>query len=372
MTDTSFSKLAHNLVKYSTAIKKGEKVLIEVFAPEIPLTKALIKEVYDSGGQPFLSFPYGRMQAEWLKDASEDAIKTLATWDAARMNEMDAYIGIRIRDNIYEMSTVPEKQLQTFNLLYNQPVHMEIRVPKTKWVVLRYPNDSMAQEAGMSTEAFRDFYFSVCNFDYAKMSAAMDPLQKLLAATDKVEIKAPKIDLRFSVKGISNVKCDGKVNIPDGEVYTAPVRDSVEGEITYNTPSLYEGQVFENIHFIFERGKIIHAEAGVKTDALNAILNTDEGARYIGEFAFGLHPHIKEPINDILFDEKICGSFHFTPGSCYDEAENGNHSAIHWDLVNIMREEYGGGEIYFDGKLISKDGIFVLPELEALNPETLL
>jgi aminopeptidase len=244
---------------------------------------------------------------------------------------------------------------------------MNTRVPKTKWVILRYPNDSMAQEAGMSTAAFRDFYFSVCNFDYAKMSAAMGPLQKLMNDTDRVEIKSPHTDLRFSIKDIAAIKCDGKCNIPDGEVYTAPVRDSVEGEITFNTPSLHDGQSFENIRLIFKRGKIIRAEAGAKTEALNTVLDTDEGARYIGEFALGLHPCIKEPINDILFDEKICGSFHFTPGACYDDASNGNKSAVHWDLVNIMRKEYGGGEIYFDGKLITKDGIFVLPELEALN-----
>jgi aminopeptidase len=155
--------------------------------------------------------------------------------------------------------------------------------------------------------------------------------------------------------------------VPDGEVYTAPVKNSVNGKITYNTPSPYQGIFHQQVSFTFKDGKIIEATSD-QTDKLNEVLDTDEGARYIGEFALGLNPAIKEPMGNILFDEKIRGSLHFTPGDSYDETENGNSSSVHWDLVLIQRPEYGGGEIYFDDVLIRKDGIFVINELKGLNP----
>ena len=241
----------------------------------------------------------------------------------------------------------------------------------TKWVVLRYPNSAMAQMAEMSTEAFEDFYFKVCNLDYAKMSRAMDGLIELMSRTDRVRITGEGTDLSFSISGLPAIKCDGHRNIPDGEVFTAPVRDSVNGRITFNTPSKYQGFTYENVTLEFRDGRIVNASAN-DTERINKLLDTDEGARYVGEFALGFNPYIEKPMKDTLFDEKIKGSFHFTPGSCYDECSNGNKSAIHWDLVCIQRPEYGGGEIWFDDVLVRKDGVFVLKELEPLNPEKLI
>ncbi|MFL6558809.1 MAG: aminopeptidase, partial [Bacillus sp. (in: firmicutes)] len=235
---------------------------------------------------------------------------------------------------------------------------------------LRYPTSSMAQLAKMSTEAFENFYFDVCNLDYGRMDQAMDSLKALMDRTDKVRITGPGTDLSFSIKDIPAIKCAGRLNIPDGEVYTAPVRDSVNGVVTYNTPSPYQGFTFENVKLTFRDGKIVEAESN-DSSRINKIFDTDEGARYIGEFAIGVNPFILNPMQDILFDEKIAGSFHFTPGQCYDDAFNGNHSNIHWDMVNIQRPEYGGGEMYFDDVLIRKDGLFVIPELEVLNPDNL-
>jgi aminopeptidase len=254
---------------------------------------------------------------------------------------------------------------------YVTPVHHEIRVPKTRWVVLRYPNDAMAQLSGTSTEAFEDFYFRVCNLDYSRMEQAMQPLIDLMNRTDRVRLTGPGTDLTFSIKDIPAIACAGGMNIPDGEVYTAPVRESVNGTLSYNTPSVFQGFTFENICLTFENGKIIKATAN-DTERLNKVFGIDEGARYVGEFAIGVNPYILTPMKDTLFDEKIMGSIHFTPGNCYEEASNGNASAIHWDLVLIQRPEYGGGEIYFDDVLIRKDGRFVLPELEGLNPENLI
>jgi aminopeptidase len=228
----------------------------------------------------------------------------------------------------------------------------------------------MAQQASMSTDAFEEFYFSVCNLDYSKMDKAMDALAARLNKADKVRIIAKDTDISFSIKGIGSKKCSGHCNIPDGEIYTAPVKNSINGKITYNTPSVENGFKFENVSFTFKDGKIVDATAN-DTAKLNAILDTDDGARYIGEFAFGVNPYIVKPMGDILFDEKISGSIHFTPGSCYDDCYNGNVSAIHWDLVQIQTKEYGGGEIYLDGELIRKDGLFVPSDLTCLNPENL-
>jgi aminopeptidase len=371
MKDPRIRELAHNLINYSCDLKPGEKVLIEVNGFETPLTVALIEEAYQAGGIPFVSIKQGEIQAALLNSCTEDQIRAIGEYEAARMKDMDAYIGIRINDNSYEMSEVPQEKLAIYDKLWMHPVHHQIRVPDTKWVILRYPNHSMAQLAAMPTAKFEDYYFSVCNLDYSRMDAAMEPLVQLMNKTDRVKITGQNVNLEFSIKDIPAVKCSGRANIPDGEVYTAPVKDSINGEITYNIPSSYQGVVYENIHFVFENGKIVKAEAGVNTERLNQILDSDPGARYIGEWSLGLNPNINRPIYDILFDEKIAGSFHLTPGACYDDADNGNQSVVHWDLVYVQTPAAGGGEIWFDDVLVRKDGRFVLPELFGLNPENL-
>lgn len=370
MLDLRNKKLARNLVRYSIKVKQGEKVLIEAKGVDYMLVNEIIKEVYSAGAFPFVEVTDARMQRELIMGTSEEHLKRWADYDKYRMMDMDCYIGIRGGDNSFELSDVPSDKMNAYNKLYSHPVHHEIRVANTKWVILRYPNPSMSQLAGMSTEAFEDFYFNVCNLDYAKMDKAMDALKTLMDKTDRVRIIAQNTDISFSIKGLNAVKCSGECNIPDGEIYTAPVKNSVNGRITYNAPSINQGLKFENVSLLFKDGKIVEA-TGNYTEKLNEIFDTDEGARFVGEFALGVNPYIDKPIGDILFDEKISGSIHFTPGQCYDEADNGNHSAIHWDLVLIQTPEFGGGEIYFDDVLIRKDGRFVIPELFALNPENL-
>ncbi len=369
--DPRVKTLAKNLIRYSTDLQPGEKILIEMFDDAHPLVAAIIDEVYKANGIPFLSLKNNQLQRALLQGATVEQLKLAGKWEAQVMMEMDAYLGIRASNNVSELSDVLPQQIQNYQQHWLKPVHTDIRVPNTKWCVLRYPNASMAQLANMSTEAFEDFYYNVCNLDYARMAKAMDPLIALMEKTDSVRITGPGTDLRFSIKGIPAVKCSGLRNIPDGEVYTAPVRQSVNGVISYNTPAVYQGITYENIRLEFADGKIIKATAN-HTDKINAVFDTDEGARYIGEFALGVNPHIETPMKDTLFDEKIKGSLHFTPGSCYDTASNGNKSAIHWDLVLIQNPEYGGGEIHFDDRLIRKDGRFVIPELSGLNPENLI
>ena len=302
---------------------------------------------------------------------TDEQLKIRAEIDGNLMSQMQAFIGVRGGPNASELSDVPHEQLARYQRVYWRPVHGQIRVPKTKWVVLRYPHPSMAQMADMSTEAFEDYYFNVCNLDYSRMERAMRPLKALMERTDKVHIKGPGTDLTFSIKGIPAIICAGHMNIPDGEIFTAPVRDSINGVLSYNTPSVHDGFTYTNIVLTFENGKIVSATAN-DTERITKVFDMDEGARYVGEFAIGVNPYINTPMKDTLFDEKIAGSFHFTPGNCYDEAPNGNKSSLHWDLVCIQTPAYGGGEMYFDDVLVRKDGLFVLPELLPLNPKELL
>ncbi|MDR2462327.1 MAG: aminopeptidase [Verrucomicrobiales bacterium] len=369
MQDARLAELARGLVRYSTAVKKGERVLVELFDAPVEIGVALIREIRAAGGIPFLQTHSGRLQRELLAGAVDEQYRFLADVELRRMRGMQAYIAVRGAHNIFESSDVPaERQRLAMRLL--RPVQNR-RVQKTKWVVLRWPTPAMAQQAMMSTEAFEDFYFKVCTLDYAKLAPGMKALKSLMDRTDRVRIKGPGTDLRFSIKGIGAVACGGLRNIPDGEVFSCPVRNSVEGEIAFNTPTVYQGASFENVRLKFAKGKIVEATAN-NTRRLNEILDADDGARHIGEFSLGFNPHILHPMRDILFDEKIAGSFHFTPGQAYEEADNGNRSQVHWDMVSIQRRDCGGGEIWFDGKLIRKDGLFIGGAWSALNPDKIL
>ncbi|MFI3163041.1 MAG: aminopeptidase [Bacillota bacterium] len=370
MIDNRIKQLAKNLVTYSCNVQKGECVLVEGAFSDAELLHEVVREVHKAGGFPFYNFTDPQTRRVMCEGTNGEHMAIWAEMDKARMEKMQAYIGIRGGDNSFEMSDVPEEKMAIYNGLYFHGVHHDVRVKKTKWVVLRYPTPSFAQMAGMSTEKFEDFYFNVCNLDYSKMDDAMTPLVQLMNRTDKVRIIGNGSDLTFSIKDIPAIKCSGLRNIPDGEVYTAPVKDSVNGVIFYTAPSLFEGKKYENVRLEFENGKIVKATAN-GSDEIMQIFKRDAGASYVGEFAIGVNPYITFPMLDTLFDEKIAGSIHFTPGACYDEAPNGNVSAIHWDLVNIQTPEYGGGEIYFDDVLIRKDGVFVVEELECLNVENL-
>ena len=368
MNDPRYDQLAKLLTEFSVKLQKGENVLIDAFDVPDEMTVALIRAARARGAVPLVQVHHARISRELSREAQEEGYTIHSAVQLAQMRKMHAYIAFRGGDNMTEMSDVPPEKMKLVSKKM-KPV-LDWRVKKTKWCVLRWPSPSMAQAAGMSTEAFEEFYFKVCTLDYRKMEPGMKALKAAMEETDLVEIKGPGTDLRFSIKGISAIPCGGTHNIPDGEVFTAPVRDSVQGVISYNAPTVYQGTAFDNVRLEFKDGKIVKATAN-NTERLNAIFDSDPGARYVGEFAIGFNPHVLQPMRDILFDEKINGSFHFTPGQCYEETENGNRSQVHWDLVNSQREDYGGGTIHFDGKLIRENGRFVPKALQALNPERL-
>ena len=367
--DSRYNELAKGLCSFSTNLQKGERVLIDAFDIPEAMVIALIRAVRAQGAFPYVQMHRSRVNRELMLGAEKEQYETTAEIELLRMKEMDAYIALRGSENIFESSDVPSERVQLISKLM-KPV-LDHRVDKTKWVVLRWPTASMAQQAAMSTERFEDFYFKVCTLDYGRMAPGMKALADLMGKTDRVHIKGPGTDLQFSIKGIGARECGGLRNIPDGEVFSCPVKDSIEGVIQYNAPTVYLGTSFDNIRLVFKKGKIVEATSN-NTRRLNEILDSDSGARYIGEFALGFNPHILEPMRDILFDEKIAGSFHFTPGQAYEGVGNGNKSQVHWDMVCIQRPEYGGGEIWFDGKLIRKDGIFTPKNLQKLNPAYLL
>lgn len=372
MKDPRVAKLADVLVGYSTRVQPGEKVLVEAYDIPDDVVTTLVERIAQAGGLPFVTVKRNSVLRALYRNASEEQMRLTGEFEKARMTEMDAYIGVRGSENSTELSDVPDDHMKLQRSLWWNPVHSQTRVPHTKWVVLRWPTPSMAQQAGMSTEAFEDFYFDVCTFDYAKLDPVIAPLQQRMDQTDQVRLTGPGTDLRFSIKDIPTIPCTGNANIPDGEIFTAPVRDSVNGMIAFNTPTIYQGAVFEGVTLHFAQGKIVRAtSAGGTEPMLNQILDSDEGARYVGEFSLGFNPYVMQPMKDILFDEKIAGSFHFTPGGAYDEAFNGNRSTVHWDMVFIQRPEFGGGEVYFDDVLVRKDGLFVPEDLLPLNPENL-
>jgi aminopeptidase len=368
MTDPRYAKLAALLVKYSIELKKNERILLDMIDVPDEFSIQLIRAVRKVGAIPLVETRHTRITREIMRQTNPAHAALVREMELFRMKRVHAYIAMRGADNASEASDVPSALMALYSKAI-RPV-LDYRVNKTRWCVLRWPSPSMAQGANMSTEAFEDFFFQVCTMNYPKMARAMIPLQRRMNKADQVHIKSPGTDLRFSIKGIGALLAEGKRNIPDGEVFSCPVKTSVQGAIQYNTPTLYAGTKFENIRLEFKDGKIINATAN-NTKRLNEILNTDAGARFVGEFSLGFNPYILNPMCDILFDEKIAGSLHFTPGQAYEDADNGNRSAVHWDMVLIQRPEWGGGEVWFDGTLIRKDGLFVPPDLHPLNPKNL-
>jgi aminopeptidase len=370
MRDPRGARLADVIVRHSTRLQPGDNVLIEAFDAPDTIVVDIVEAAHAAGAHPIVALRSNAVLRSQLLGATQGSLEAIAQVERFQMERMQAYVGLRGSANVSELSDVPAPRMALYQEHVVKPVHMEWRVPHTRWVVLRWPNGAMAQQANMSTAAFESFYFDVCTMDYARMSDAMEPLKQRMERTHRVRITGPGTDLRFSIKGIPAVKCEGRRNLPDGECFTAPVRDSVEGTIAYNTPSLYLGTTYEHLRFTFEGGRIVKAE-GTPQDKLDHLLDADEGARHIGEFSLGFNPYILTPMKDTLFDEKIAGSLHFTPGQAYAIADNGNRSQIHWDLVLIQRPEYGGGEVWFDDERVRLDGRFVTPDLEGLNPERL-
>ena len=371
--DERITRLAENVLKNSVALKKGEKIYIEAFSESTrDLLNEFIRIAVKIGATPFYFYNDNSFVKNLIMTASAEQIEQYAKWHAALMDDMDCYVAVRGYDDLFALADVPAAKMKLYNNIYYNKVHFDRRIAKTRWCVMRYPNDTMAAVSKMSRTSLEDFFFDACLVDYKKMGKAMQPLKKLMDKTNKVRIKGPDTDLSFSIKNLKAVVCDGAMNIPDGEVYTAPVKDSINGHIRFNTDTVYGGVFYSNVYLEFENGRIVKAVSRANNDKLQKQINADDGARYMGEFAIGVNPYIRKEMLDILFDEKIACSLHMAIGNSYnDETFNGNRSSVHWDLVLIQDKTHGGGEIWFDDVLVRKDGVFVLKELQGLNPDKL-
>jgi len=369
MPDPRVAKLADVLISHSTRLQAGEKVLIETFDAPDEIVIALLDRVAQAGALAFVETRSNRVLRSLYKNATEAQMIETGAQELTRMSQMDAYIGLRGSNNAVEMADVPAEKMDLYQRHWWKTV-ADQRINHTRWVVLRYPSPAFAQAAGMSTEQFTNFYFDVCTLDYAKMADAQEPLKARMERADRVRLTGVNTDLSFSIKGIGAQPCAGLRNIPDGECFSCPVIDSANGVIHFNAPTIYQGKPFDNIRLRLENGKVVEA-TGSDTPGLNKILDSDDGARFIGEWSLGFNPYILHPMRDILFDEKINGSFHFTPGNAYETVGNGNKSQVHWDMVFIQRPDYGGGDVFFDDELIRRNGVFIPADLQALNPENL-
>lgn len=369
MRDTRLVNLAKMLIHHSVKLKPKERVLIRGHYNAKPLMKELIDEAYQLGAYPYIEILDDELDKHLALGYEKEQLETAAKWNMQKYEDIDAVIIAYGEENDAEMAEVPMDKHRLRGQAMKESTFFYVN--NRRWVLLNYPTRGLAQKAGMSFSRFEDYLLDVSSVDYQKMNQAMQPLKELMERTDKVRLVAPETDIQFSIKGIPAVVCSGENNVPDGEVFTAPIKNSVNGVIRFNTPCPYQGTTFNNVSLTFKDGKLVKAVSD-QLEKMNEIFDTDSGARYIGEFALGVNPLITEPMGDILFDEKICGSLHFTPGEAYEEADNGNRSSVHWDMVLIQRKEYGGGEIYFDDVLIRKDGLFILPELKGLNPDQLI
>ncbi|MBI1755755.1 MAG: aminopeptidase [Fimbriimonas ginsengisoli] len=372
MLDPRITRLAELFADHSLGLSAKDSVLIHAFdIPEEAVTE-FVRVCQNRGARVAIRLESQLVRRQLMHGMNEATAILHAEIERHEMDQMTAYIALRGSHNYAEQADVPSEIQSLWQRLYVQPVVFGVRVPKTRWAVTRWPTPAMAQQANLSTPAFEKFYFDVCLVDYAKMDVAAKPLAELMETTDEVRLVGPGTDFRFSIKGIGAVACSGEANIPDGECYSCPVRDSGNGIVQYNTVSVYQGVEFKDIRLVVKDGRIVEASAGDQTTKLNEILDTDDGARHFGEWSLGFNPHVLSPMRDTLFDEKIAGSFHLTPGNAYEgRGGSGNRSAIHWDIVCIQRPEYGGGEVWFDGKLIRKDGLFVTDQLNGLNPASL-
>lgn len=364
--ENKIKQLAETIVNHSIKVQKDEnvKILVETMEP-IDLVKELVKLINEKGANVDVSFNDPSVEALVNKGTSDKKIEFLKKKEKLDIDNFDSFIRIYCNQGDYLTNIVPADITNKIGHALKE--FRDIRANERKWVLLNYPSIIDSHKAKMNYDEFKEFSFDAMCYDYEQMAKDLEPLKKLMEKTDKVRLTGVGTDITFSIKDIPAIPCAGECNIPDGECFTAPVKDSINGVIKYNTPSPYRGHVFHGVTLEFKDGKIIKATCDEDNDRLNEIFDTDEGARFVGEFSIGTNPMIKYPMGDILFDEKIIGSIHFTPGACYDEAPNGNSSSIHWDMVLIQREDYGGGNIYFDDVLIRENGIFVIDELKHLN-----
>lgn len=353
--DPRIEKLADILVNYSTRVQKGDHVLIR----SAPLARPLVEEVYRlavrNGAFPLVRLSFDSLAEIYYQEASDQQLDYLNPISKFEVENAQVIISIHAPENSRTLTASDPAKLRRASIT-NRPVQEHIMKGGVRWVLCNYPTPSLAQDADMSLGAYADFLFAATNIDWRAASDMMHRIKERFDRAEEVRIVGPQTDLRFSIAGRPGIVCDGRYNMPDGEVFYAPVEDSVEGTIYYELPAIYAGREVNGIRLTFKDGRVVDASATHGEELLQQLLNADEGARRLGEFGIGCNYGIKRHTKDILFDEKIGGTVHLALGAAYPESGGTNHSAIHWDMVKDLRH---GGELYLDGELVQKDGRFL-------------
>jgi aminopeptidase len=353
--DRRWSQLGEILVNYSTQTQAGDRVLIVMREPEtLPLVSAVYEQAVRTGAFPQVQFTSAYLERALLMHGSDDAIARVPDLERSGMEWADVSISLRGARNPYELAGIPTERLASHKRA--QGAISALRNAQTRWVLVRVPNEAFAQAAGMNLGAAMEFFFEATLRDWEDESRRYQQIRDLFQSASRVRIAGRDTDLTFSTAGRTYVVGDGHINIPDGEIYTAPVDDSAEGVITFEYPGLYAGRAIEGIRLELRAGEVVAATAGSGEEFLQQILAIDGGARRIGEFGVGVNFGIDRFVGDILFDEKIGGTIHLALGRAYAECGGKNRSSLHWDLVKDLRSE---GVIELDGRPVLENGHFL-------------
>jgi len=367
MTDIRIDKLADVLVNYSVAVQSGDKVVIRGGVPAASLLKAVYAKVLQAGGHPFMMPSLPGAEEVFFRYASDEQLQHVPEPLELMVDTYDVSITIGGMENTKSLSNVdPAKIVQHSQAQADlMKTYMQrAAVGDLRWVGTLFPTNAYAQDAEMSLSEYEDFVYGACMPDlddpvgyWQRFSVWQQKIVDWLKGKERVRVIGPETELQLSIAGRTFINSDGKNNMPSGEVFTGPVEDSVEGHVHFSYPAIHQGREVSGIRLWFEKGKVVKATAEKNEDFLLQTLDTDDGSRYVGEFAIGTNKGITQFTRQILFDEKINGSFHMALGAGYPETGSKNESAIHWDMICDMRD---GGEIWVDDELLYQNGKFVV------------
>lgn len=368
MEDPRVDRLAGLLVEHSTQVRPGHRVVIEAEPVAEPLVKALARRILRAGGHPHPLITLPSLDALYLAEANPDQLDFVPTFQRLAYETFEARIRIQSSSNTKALSRVDEaravrRQKALLPILQTQ---MERGArEELRWVTTIFPTEAYAQDAEMSLAEYEDLVYRACHVD----DGASDPtavwrgiradqarILEAIEGHDRVVVRGPHCDLTLSILGRTFKNSHGLHNMPDGEIYTGPVEESVEGWVRFTYPAIWQGRDVDGVELRFEGGRVVHATAGKNEAFLLKMLDTDAGARRLGEFAIGTNPGLQRHTRNILLDEKIGGTIHMALGAGYPETGSVNRSAIHWDMICDM---HGGGEIMVDGEVVYRDGAFV-------------
>lgn len=353
--DHRWRRLAEILVTHSVPVHPGERVMIAMGEVEtLPLALALNEACIRAGAYPQVQFLSETLRHSWLKFGNDAQLRWMPEIEAHGMQWADVYYGLRGAYNLHLHDDIPAERLSLHQAAMGRV--STLRWEQTRWCLVRVPNDALAFQAGTDLETIEEMFFAACLLDWEQETQRWARWAAQLDEGRTVRLVGRETDLTFSTAGRRWMVGDGTLNMPDGEIATAPVTETLHGHVAFEWPGVLGGRLMENIRLRWEHGTLVYASAATNDDFLQRIVATDAGASLLGEFAIGTNPHIDRFCKDILLDEKIGGTVHMALGRAYPACGGTNHSAIHWDIVKDLRRE---GAVYVDGQVVLEGGKWV-------------